>query len=78
MSSAIQSTVIEYLDLRNKYPIQISQDDVNLFIRLHRKTDEIPILFPVFDISMIRNWFLCIYFLCHSPDAQRKYIFIGI
>ena len=37
MSSAIQSTVIEYLDLRNKYPIQISQDDVNLFIRLHRK-----------------------------------------
>ena len=34
MSSAIQSTVIEYLGLRNKYPIQISQDDVNLFIRL--------------------------------------------
>lgn len=27
MSSAIQSTVIEYLGLRITYPIQISQDD---------------------------------------------------
>ena len=34
MSLAIQSNVIECLDPRNKYPIQIIEDDVDITIYL--------------------------------------------